>query len=447
MVRTGFHCVFGLTVLASLVEAAAQNSAISALPDWEFQELRELYVELHRNPELSFEERRTSRRLAGLLRKAGYDVTENVGGYGVVAVMRNGGGPTVLARADMDALPVKEETGLEYASTATTKDEYGRDVHVMHACGHDIHMTCLIGAARTLAAVRDQWKGTLVLILQPAEERGAGAKAMLEDGLFERFPRPDYALALHVDAGLEAGKIGYTKGYAMANVDSVDIRVFGVGGHGAYPHLTRDPVVLSAQIIMALQTIVSREISPLDPAVITIGSIHGGAKHNVIPDDVELLLTVRSYSDETRAYLLSGIERVAKNAARTAGLPEDKLPVVTVRDEYTPALYNTPELVDRAVAAIGKTLGAENLVEQEPVMGGEDFGRYGRVEPKIPIFMFRLGAVSNGRMAQSLRGEGEPLPSLHSSKFAPDPDPTIKTGIIAMTAAVLDLFDTAHNGN
>lgn len=447
MVRTGFHCVFGLTVLASLVEAAAQNSAISALPDWEFQELRELYVELHRNPELSFEERRTSRRLAGLLRKAGYDVTENVGGYGVVAVMRNGGGPTVLARADMDALPVKEETGLEYASTATTKDEYGRDVHVMHACGHDIHMTCLIGAARTLAAVRDQWKGTLVLILQPAEERGAGAKAMLEDGLFERFPRPDYALALHVDAGLEAGKIGYTKGYAMANVDSVDIRVFGVGGHGAYPHLTRDPVVLSAQIIMALQTIVSREISPLDPAVITIGSIHGGAKHNVIPDDVELLLTVRSYSDETRAYLLSGIERVAKNAARTAGLPEDKLPVVTVRDEYTPALYNTPELVDRAVAAIGKTLGAENLVEQEPVMGGEDFGRYGRVEPKIPIFMFRLGAVSNGRMEQSLRGEGEPLPSLHSSKFAPDPDPTIKTGIIAMTAAVLDLFDTAHNGN
>jgi amidohydrolase len=359
-----------------------------------YTDLEKLYKHFHANPELSFFEEKTSQRMAEEWRALGFDVTENVGGYGVVAVMENGDGPTIMVRADMDALPVKEETGLEYASTVTTDDELGVNVPVMHACGHDVHITSIIGAARVLNSMKDSWSGTLVMIAQPAEERGAGAREMLADGLFEKFPRPEAAVALHVDPGLEAGKVGFVPGFAMANVDSVDIKIRGVGGHGAYPHKTKDPVVIAAQVVLALQTIVSREISPLDPAVVTVGSIHGGTKHNIIPNEVDLQLTVRSYSDETRDHLMEAIERITMNTARAAGVPPFALPTVELREEYTPALYNTPELVGQVVGAFKEFLGEENVEEGESVMGGEDFGRYGREEPRIPIFMYRLGAIA-----------------------------------------------------
>jgi hippurate hydrolase len=426
--------------LMPLLTAAESDSPVDRLVEKDYAYVEQLYIHLHAHPELSFQEEKTSARLAAELRQLNFEVTEGVGGFGVVAVLRNGEGPTVMLRADMDALPVKEETGLPYASTALTTDESGKETPVMHACGHDMHMSCLIGTARTLHAMREQWHGTLVAIAQPAEERGAGARAMLADGLFTRFPRPDYALALHVSPVLEVGKVSYIKGYAMANVDSVDIKVRGTGGHGAYPHMTKDPVVLASQIVLALQTIVSRELSPTEPAVVTVGSIHGGTKHNVIPNEVDLQLTVRSYSDETRSLLLSAIERIALNTARSAGIAEDALPIVTVKDEYTPATYNDPELVDRVMGVIGELLGEENVNEDKPKMGGEDFGRYGREEPRIPIFMMGLGTVSPERFAESKREGGTPLPSLHSSRYAPDREATIKTGIKVLTAAILDLM-------
>lgn len=414
--------------------------AVRAGVEDEYASLEALYHHFHAHPELSFHEEATSARMAQEFRALGFEVTTGVGGHGLVAVLRNGDGPTVMLRADMDALPVEEETGLTYASTAVAKDDLGREVHVMHACGHDVHLTSLVGTARLLTQMREAWKGTLVLIAQPAEERGAGALAMLTDGLFTRFPRPDYALALHVSATLETGKVAFVKGFAMANVDSVDIKIHGIGGHGAYPHMTKDPIVIAAELVMALQTIVSREIAPTDPAVVTVGSIHGGTKHNVIPNEVDLQLTVRSYSDETRAHILDAIARIAKNIAEGAGLPAELLPEIRIKENYTPATYNSPELVERASQAIAKCIGERNVVEEAATMGGEDFGRYGREEPRLPIFMFRLGAIPPERVAASLEEGAAPLPSLHSSRFAPAPERTIKTGVKAMTAAVLDLM-------
>lgn len=408
--------------------------------DKQYPDLEKLYKHFHTHPELSYMEDATSKRMAQEWKKLGFEVTENVGGYGVVAVLKNGDGPTILVRADMDALPVKEETGLDYASTVTTDDDLGVNVPVMHACGHDIHITSIIGAARALVDMKEAWSGTLVMIAQPAEERGGGARAMLEDGLFEKFPRPETAIALHVHPGLEAGKVGFVKGYAMANVDSVDIKIRGVGGHGAYPHMTKDPIVIAAQVIMGLQTIVSRELSPTDPAVVTVGSIHGGTKHNVISNEVDMQLTVRSYSDETRDHLMEAIERITMNIARAAGVPPFAMPEVETRKEYTPALYNTPELVDRVSDTFRKLLGDENVEEGEAVMGGEDFGRYGREDPRIPIFMYRLGTISADRMAASKEDDAQPLPSLHSSKFYPEPEPTIKTGAQTLAVAVLELM-------
>lgn len=417
--------------------AMADELRLAVAADLEF--LTGLYRHLHRNPELSFQERESAKRMADEARALGFDVTSGVGGHGVVAVLKNGDGPTVLIRADMDALPVEEQTGLPYASTATATEKTGRDVRVMHACGHDIHMTVWVGTARRLAALKDQWSGTLVMIAQPAEERGAGARAMIEDGLFTRFPRPDINLALHVNSRLEAGRLGLVEGFAMANVDSVDITIFGVGGHGAYPHLTKDPIVLAAHIVTALQTLVSREVSPLDPAVVTVGSIHGGEKHNIIPDRVKLQLTVRSYKDSVRETLLSGIARIAKAQARALGFPEDKLPVTKVQDEYTPAAYNTPAVARQLMSVWRERFGEANVIDLDPVMGGEDFGRYGRVEPRIPSTLFFLGAVDPAKVAAAAKG-GAKLPSLHSSKFAPLPGPTITTGVEAMTVAALDVF-------
>ncbi|HYQ70567.1 MAG TPA: amidohydrolase, partial [Gammaproteobacteria bacterium] len=361
------------------------------------------------------------------------------GGYGLVAMLRNGDGPVILFRADMDALPIGEQTGLSFRSTVRAVNQAGEDVPVMHACGHDIHMTVLLGIARQMAADRAGWHGTLLLIAQPAEEIGAGARAMLDDGLFERFPLPDYNLAFHVSPDLPAGEIGYVSGYALANVDSVDIAIHGVGGHGAYPQKTIDPIVIAARTILALQTLVSRELSPLKSAVVTVGSIHGGTKHNIIPDEVRLQLTVRSYSDETRDFLLRRIGEISRGIAQSAGLPEDRLPELTIKDEYTPAVYNDPALIDRIVAVLESTLGEAAVAAVDPVMAGEDFARYGRTQAQIPGALLWLGAVNPERF-QSARHTGDALPGLHSSRFAPDAGPTIATGVRAMQAVLLELF-------
>ncbi len=404
------------------------------------EDLVKLYKYLHANPELSLMETKTAALLADKLEKLGFDVTENVGGTGVVSVMKNGDGPTVMIRADMDGLPVKEQTGVDYASTVITKNRDGIEKPAMHACGHDIHMTVLIGTAEKLVAGRADWSGTLVLVLQPAEELGLGARMMLEDGLFTRFPRPDFNLTLHDNATLATGKVGIVPGYALANVDSVDITVRGIGGHGAYPHTTKDPIVLAAQLVTAMQTIVSRETSPLDSAVLTVGSIHGGSKHNIISDEVKLQLTLRSYKDSVRMNTINSIKRMADGLGRAAGLPDNKLPIVTVRDaEFTPATYNNPELAVRLTRSIGEKIGADNVKVLDPVMGGEDFGAFGRVEPKIPSVLFWLGAV-NPEKIENTKKNGEILPSLHSPFFVPDAEPTINTGVKAMTAAALDLF-------
>ena len=397
------------------------------------------YKELHAHPELSFQEAETSERLAASLEAGGFTVTRGVGGHGVVAVLENGEGPTLLMRADMDGLPVAEQTGLPYASEARATELDGREVSVMHACGHDVHMTVMLASALELQQRRDQWQGTLVVIMQPAEERGAGARDMLADGLFERFPVPDYNLSLHTSATLPAGQVGYIEGWMMANVDMVDITLFGVGGHGAYPHTARDPVVLAAATIMDLQTLVSREIHPAEPGVVTVGSIHGGTKHNIIPDEVTLQLTVRSYSDAVRERLLGGIERIVTKQAEAMDMPADRPPRITVRDEYTPALWNDPALVRRGVSAMEAELGADALVEISKEMGGEDFSRYGRTSEKIPSFMMRLGTVPQGLWEKAERGEAS-LPSLHSPFFAPDPEPTLETGRRAMVAMALDLL-------
>ncbi len=405
----------------------------------EFPALLDLYKHLHAHPEISFQEAKTAQRMAEELDKLGFAVSRNVGGHGVVGVLKNGAGPTVMVRTDLDALPVKEATGLPFASKITTVDESGKEVPTMHACGHDIHMTCWVGAARVLAALRNDWAGTLVFIAQPAEERGAGARRMIAEGLFKKFPVPNYALALHVMGDQPAGTLGYTSGFAMANVDSVDITVRGVGGHGSQPQSTKDPIVLSAQIILALQTIVSREVAPQEPAVITVGSIHGGTKHNIIPDEVHLQLTLRSYTDAVREQLIAAIRRVVRGQALAAGLPEDRLPLVVLRDEHTPAAYNDPKLMARLHGVFKTGFGEGALIERKPSMGGEDFGQYGRTEHKIPVCLFFLGAVSADTVRQA-RTTGRSLPSLHSALFAPDAEPTIRTGVAAMTLATLELL-------
>jgi hippurate hydrolase len=402
----------------------------------EFGSLEALYKALHTHPELSLQEERTSARLAKEMRDIGFEVTEKVGGYGLVGVLKNGKGPTVLVRTDMDALPVTEATGLPYASKERVRDKNGNEVGVMHACGHDMHMTCWIGTARVLASLKDRWSGTLVFIGQPAEEIGTGARLMLAAGLFKKFPKPDYCLALHCSPLFAHGHIGFTDGMALANVDSVDIIVKGKGGHGAAPHTTVDPVVLAARIVLDLQTIVSRETNPTDPVVVTVGSIHGGTKHNIIPNEVKLQLTVRTTKDATRKHTLEAIERIAKAAAAGANAPE---PVVKLDPgEYTPALVNDAKLTRKTVEMFKETLGADKVHERPPVMGGEDFSRYGR--EGIPIFMFWLGTMPPERIAESEKEGGKPLPSLHSDLYYPIPEPSIKTGVKMMSLAVLNLI-------
>ena len=402
-------------------------------------DLLNLYKELHADPELSFKEEKTSKKLASILRDLGFEVTENFGGYGVVALLSNGEGKTIMLRADMDGLPVEELTGAPYASKTKSFNQIGDEVFTMHACGHDIHMTSLIGTVADLLRKKDLWQGTLLINMQPAEEVSGGARNMIKEGIFEKFPRPDFNLAFHVSADLPAGKVGYVPGWAMANVDSMDITIKGVGGHGAYPHRTKDPIVMASQFINSLQTIVSREIAPIEAAVVTVGSIHGGTKHNVIPSEVRLQLTLRSYTDEVRNQTISTIRRMARGLAETNGLTKESYPDVSLKNEYTPALFNNPELTEKVKISFEKALGKENVLKLSPVMGGEDFGMYGRVEPIIPTALFWLGSVNKKVHDTSLR-ENIGLPSLHSAFFLPDPEPTISTGVKAMSTAVIDLF-------
>ena len=427
--------------LLLLVPAISSAEEPSVWVKHKIDELVSTYREFHQYPELSFEEQETAAKLAAAWKAAGLEVTTDFGGHGVVGIARNGDGPTVMIRTDLDALPVVEQTGLVYASQVKTKDKDGNEVGVMHACGHDMHITCSIGVAQFLLANKDRWTGTLMLIGQPAEERGRGAEIMLEAGLFTRFPKPDYGLALHVDSTLPTGKIGYRGGFLLANVDTVDVTMKGRGGHGAYPHTTIDPIVMAAQFVLDLQTLVSRENSPTDPAVVTVGSIHGGTKHNIIGDTCHLQLTVRSFQADVRKKLLDGIVRKANAVAAGANAPE---PVVKVSNESTPALANDEKLVARLLPVWQEILGAENVVPSQPSMGGEDFSRYGLAG--VPICMFRLGAIEAKRLAGLTRG-GMPPPSLHSALFYPDAEEAITTGVIAMSAAALDLLSAGSKGD
>ena len=423
-----------------LTGAEGLHDQVAAKLAADYPSLDTLYKDLHAHPELSLMEEKTSAKVSAELRAAGFEVTEHFGGTGVVGVLKNGPGPTLLFRTDLDALPVAEETGLPYASKTRVTSLSGQEVSVMQACGHDIHMTVFIGSARMLAALKDRWAGTLVFIGQPAEEIGVGARAMLTSGLYQKFPKPDFALAVHDSATLPAGTIGTVEGYIMANVDTAEITVRGVGGHGAYPHTTKDPIVLAARIVVALQTIVSRETRPIEPAVVTVGSIHGGTKANIIPNEVKLQLTLRSYSEQVRLHTIEAIKRICRGEAIAAGLPDDLMPVVnTVGEQFTPATYNDPALTRRVRGALDQWLGADNVKTIDPEMGGEDFSEFGRTTDKVPICLFRVGAVDPAKAAESQR-TGVPLPSLHSSKFAPLPEPTIKTGVTAVTAAVLELL-------
>jgi hippurate hydrolase len=424
---------------AALMAVPAQADELRDAVAADLPALVELYKDLHANPELSFQEVETAKKLAARARAMGFEVTEGVGKTGVVAVMTNGDGPTVMLRADMDGLPVIEQTGLPYASKRRAVPQTGIETGVMHACGHDTHMAAWIGTAQQLVARRDQWSGTLVMILQPAEEIGEGAKAMLDDGLYTRFPKPDYVLAFHDAAQAPAGHIGYANGFALANVDSVDIVVPGVGGHGAYPHTTKDPVVLASAIVMRLQTLVSRELNPTDSAVVTVGSFQAGSKHNIIPDEARLQITVRSYSDAARKQLLEGIARIARGEAIAAGMPEDKLPKVTVADPYVPATFNTPALTERVVAGL-KPRFEGRVFEVPAVMGGEDFSQFYRADREnVESLILWVGGVRAEEWDKAQKGEIT-LPSLHSPFWAPDAPVVIATATEALTAATLDLM-------
>jgi len=403
-----------------------------------YPSLFNLYTHLHANPELSGQEIETARCLAGQLRTAGLQVSERVGGHGIVAVFKNGEGPAVLVRADLDALPIEERTGLPFASTARGRLAGKGEVGLMHACGHDIHMTVLAGTARILMANKDLWQGTLVLVGQPLEEVGAGARAMIEDGLFTRFPRPDYALALHVTPSLAAGSVGLREGLFWAGCASLDIVIRGIGGHGSRPHETKDPIVMAAEIILLLQTIVSREISPLEPAVLSVGSIHGGTKGNIIPEEVILQVNYRYFSDETARHLRSAIERTTRGVAIAAGLPDELMPVLI--DQYSgPPIYNDPELAQRMFSAFRGVLGNQQVVRTERFTFSDDFSQFGTCDAGIPLCYFLLGTAKNPTTAGGTVAKNS-SPGIHNPAYAPLPEPSIKTGVKAMAAAILEIL-------
>lgn len=427
--------------LASAAAAAPEElrGLVTSRVEAEYPSLFSIYTNLHAHPELSFMEVKTAALVAGELRALGFTVTEKVGKTGVVGVLANGPGPTVLVRADMDGLPIKENSGVPYASTDVVKDISGDDQPAMHGCGHDAHVTSLIGTARLLVALKEKWSGTLVLIAQPAEEIVAGARAMLADGLYTRFPKPDLAIALHVTSILPAGVIGYGEGPFLASVNSMDIRVQGVGGHGSAPHTTKDPIVLASQIVLALQTIVSRELKPGTTAVVTVGTIRGGLKRNIISDEVKLELTLRAFDEKVMAHLVASIRRMCAGIAQAAGVPDDRLPVITLTPESVPVTSNDPPITRRLAGTFTEWFGAERVKVMPPLTGGEDFSEFGRTAHRVPICMWWVGATDPAKIAESER-TGVPVPSNHSPTFAPVPEPTLKACITSMTAAVLELM-------
>jgi hippurate hydrolase len=436
----------GLAFFSGAMPLAAQGDLDQRVGK-EMDSLVATYKHLHENPELSTQEKESSALVAGELRKLGYDVTDHFGqydapataAYGVVGVLRNGPGPTVYIRTDMDALPIVENTGLPYASHVKVKRADGSEVGVMHACGHDVHMSVFIGTARMLAQLKSQWSGTVVLIGQPAEETVGGARAMLRAGLFTKFPKPDYVLALHDGSDLPAGRVGWHEGTILAGADSVDITVRGIGGHGAAPQAGKDPIVIASEIVVALQTIVSREMDPQLPTVVTVGSFHAGTKHNIIPDEAHLQLTVRTMNPAQREKVLASITRISNGIASAAGVAADRLPIVTVDPDHVPATINNPELTRRVALGLEHALGKENVSPAEPAMASEDFSLYAIEDPKPPICMFHLGAADPAKW-QAAKQNGTHLPGPHSAEFAPVPEPTIRTGVKAMTGAVLELL-------
>lgn len=421
-------------LLAAQTRLAPTSTDIAPRVQTILPDVEQLYLDLHQHPELSFQETNTSAKLAERMRTLGYEVTTNVGKTGVVAVLHNGQGPTVMFRTDMDALPVAEETGLPYASKVRVKNASGAETPVMHACGHDIHMSAWIGTATLMAQAKDRWHGTLVMIAQPAEEIIKGAHAMLDAGLYTKFPKPDFAVAAHDASDLPVGTIGFTSGYALAGADTVDITIYGKGGHGAMPHTTVDPIVIAARSVMGLQSIVSREKDPREPGVITIGQIQGGTKDNIIPNEVHLGLSVRSFKPEVRKQLLSGIERVVKGEAEAGGSP--KPPVFEYPETTTPT-YNDPKLTARVVATLRRTLGNDKVLEKPPLMVSEDFAAY--AQDGVPIFLFHVGAVDPAKYQQAM-STGVTLPSLHSSTFAPEYKGTLRTAITAEVSALMELL-------
>lgn len=459
------HTLYTCLSLAALLpamfsSASADDLEQSVASDYKYVEA--LYKNFHANPELSFKESNSAAKISSELEQLGFKVSKNVGrkwthkkaktdvgevldgvdGYGLIGIYKNGEGPTILVRADMDALPLKERTGVSYASQATGIDYKGQEAPVMHACGHDVHMSVMVGTARRLIAMKDKWSGTLIMVGQPAEELGLGALAMIDGGLFKRIPTPDYNIALHVTGAAPAGSITYTPGFALANVDTVDVIVKGVGGHGAAPHLAVDPVLIGSRIVTSLQSIVAREVDPLESGVITVGSFQAGFKHNIIPDKAHLKITVRSYTDEVRNKLIDGIKRTAKAQAISAGLSEDLYPEVLVESDNLVSTYNDPELSTRVASVLETRFGKEHVIESPPVMGGEDFAYFSKTDENIPSFMFWLGGADPDAFAAYQAGKGLRPPSNHSPFFAPVPEPTLKTGVEGMTAAVLDLFQS-----
>jgi len=423
-----------LGLLATLVASAWAQTPTTKEVEAAYPEAHALYLDIHQHPELSAHETQTAAKLAGRLRALGYDVTEHVGGTGIVAILKNGVGPTVLLRTELDALPVEEKTGLPYASKVHAADDAGHDVPVMHACGHDLHMASIIGTATIMAHSKESWHGTLFLIGQPAEETISGAKAMLDDGLFRRFPKPDVAVALHVSNEFPAGKVGVGSGYRYANADSFRLTIYGKGGHGSAPHTTVDPIVIAARTILSLQTITSREVKPGETAVITVGYIHAGTKNNIIPDQAELGLTVRTYKPEVRKQVFAAIERIAKAESAAAGASRE--PSIE-HYESTDAVYNDPPLAQRLRPALEATLGKENVTIAEPITGSEDFSYF--TAQGVPTFFFGLGGAEPKKYAEA-KAAGTTLPSNHSSLFAPDLDPALHAGIASEVTVLRNLL-------
>jgi len=435
-----------LLACVGLAPAVAQN--LEGLVGDQLSGLVSTYQGIHAHPELSHREEHTSALLAAELRKSGYTVTERVGkypdgtqAYGVVAILQNGPGPKLLIRTDMDALPIVEETGVSYASHVKSKNAAGQEVGVMHACGHDVHVTTMIGTARVLAATKSKWHGTVMLIGQPSEETIDGAKAMLADHLYERFGTPDLAIALHDTNTRAAGTVSLASGPALAGSTSVDVVIRGIGGHGAEPQAGKDPIVMAGEFIVQLQTIVSRQENPRDPSVVTIGDIHGGTKRNIIPYEVKMEITARTFSDRSRQIVVDGIRRTAQGIALSAGVPDNLAPIVTVLDaESTPVMYNDPALAARVKSALVNTLGAGNVFDDGPAMASEDFGVFGLEGHKIPTVMFGLGAMDPTKFAEA-QAAGKTLPGPHTSLFQPSPEPTLRTGVTAMSSVAIALLE------